>query len=266
MALSYVGQCSAQQNRLIRALPLVTQQQLVDRLECVRLTARQILNRSDEPITYVYFPYDAVLSVLIAMEDGATVEGAVIGNQGIVGLSVFLGGDTATDEVAVQISGSAGRMSASTFRDLVSTNAPLQEVLYRYALALMYELARTAGCNRLHSVRQRCARRLLVGRDLAGNAGYALTHETLANLLGVRRASVTEAAEALQQAGMIEYRRGWINIVDPLALETAACEDYRSVRSTYEQIGPDRSSASSGASRWLRYESTGRASVRLTRP
>lgn len=137
----------------------------------------------------------------------------------MIGLGVVLGEAFSTAEGAVHISGAAGRVPARTFRALVRDSQTARSVVYQYALAIMQDLARTAGCNQVHSVRQRCARRLLMGRDLAGTAGYPLRGETLANLLGVQRASVSQAAEALRQTSIIEYRRGWIHIIDARALE-----------------------------------------------
>ena len=231
---------AAQQNRLIRALPAAEQDQLTDQLETVHLAAGQILNQPDERVHQVYFPYDAVASVLVTMHDGTAIEGAVVGNQGMIGLGVFLGSQTAVDEVDVQIAGLAGRMPTASFRSLAFKSQSLQHLLHRYALALIHDLARTAGCNQLHSVRQRLARRLLLGRDLVGHTGYAATHESLANLLGVRRASVSEVAEEFLAQGVIRYRRGWVEILDPAGLERAACTDYRFCKDRYDEIFPDR--------------------------
>jgi CRP-like cAMP-binding protein len=184
----------------------------------------------------VYFPRDAVLAILVPMDDGDAVEGATIGNEGMVGLPLFFGDTTSTLELAVLIPGHAARMSATEFeRDIVS-NPALQTPLQHYALALLNQLARTAACNRIHSVEQRCARWLLMSRDRTGRDTFAVTHETLAAVLGVRRASVTEAAMSLQSGGMITYRRGVVTIRQPKDLEEVACEDYRLSRDGYDQI------------------------------
>ena len=224
------------ENRLIAALPVVHRQRFSSHIDHVQLTAGQILAQPDEPIRFVYFPQGALASLLVTMQDGSAIEGAAIGNQGTTGMPIFLADGIATEEITVQIPGAAARISANIFRTLVGESAPLRASLQRYALALMNHLARTAGCNRLHSVRQRCARWLLTASDLVNAQGYPLTHEALANLLGVRRASVTEAAETLKQDGLIDYHRGWINILDADALEGAACEDYKLIKTGYDHI------------------------------
>jgi CRP-like cAMP-binding protein len=194
-------------------------------LETVRLEAQQVLAVPDEPIRYVYFPRDAVVSLLVPMEDGSAVEGATIGNEGIVGLEVFLG-VRAMEEILVQVSGEAARMRADDFRAVLVRSCELQKLLQRYTLTLMTQLARTAECNQVHSVEQRVARWLLMCRDRACRETFPLTHECLASLLGVRRASISVAAEALRDAGMIVYQRGSISILDVERLKAAACQDY----------------------------------------
>ncbi len=200
----------------------------------VLLRARHLLAAPGEPIEYVYFPRDSVISLLVPMQDGTTVEGATIGNEGLIGLQVFLGNGKATEDVVVQIAGSAVRMPANAFREFVRNHPPLAALLGRYTLALMNQLARTAGCNRLHNVDQRCARWLLMTHDRVGDDTFALTHELLASTLGVRRASVTEAAGGFQRAGLIAYRFGKITIRNRPGLEAVACEDYRLTRAAYD--------------------------------
>jgi CRP-like cAMP-binding protein len=224
--------CPPEQNRLLGALPSQQLLQLATELVPVRLEAQQTLAFPDEPILHIYFPRDAVISLLVTMEDGKAVEGASVGNEGLVGLQVFLGDGTATDEVVVQIAGEAARMRVSAFRAAVERSGEFQALLQHYTLGMMKQLARTAGCNRLHSVEERCARWLLMGRERVGRDTFPLTHAGLASLLGVRRASVTEAAGVLQGQGLIEYHRGSITIRDPQRLEAAACEDYRLSRYT----------------------------------
>jgi CRP-like cAMP-binding protein len=202
----------------------------------VRLDAKQVLAAPEEPVRYVYFPRDAVLSLVVPMEDGTAVEGAILGNEGVVGLQVFLGEGAAMEEIVVQVPGEAARMRANDFRVALASNCELQMLLHRYSLALMTQLARTAGCNRLHSVEKRVARSLLMCRDRAGRGTFPLTHECLASLLGVRRASVSVAAEALQNAGVIGYRRGTITIRDVERLEAASCEDYLLCRAGYDHV------------------------------
>jgi CRP-like cAMP-binding protein len=226
---------SVDKNRLLAALPAEEYQRLAPYLEVVHLEAKHVLASPEQPIHHVYFPRDAVISVLVPMEDGSAAEGATIGNEGMVGLSVFLGDSTANEEIVPAVAGEALRMRASIFRDLVKQAPALQSVLHRYTLALLHHIGRTAGCNRVHPVDQRCARLLLMSRDRVGRDTFAMTHEFLATVLAVRRASVTEAAGMLQQAGCIEYHRGHVTIRDPRALEDAACEDYRLAREAYDR-------------------------------
>ena len=226
----------ATQNRLLAALPAEDYESLRGDLSMVQLKSREHIAFPDESIDRVYFPRNAVLSMLVLMEDGRSVESAAVGNEGLIGLEVFLGDGLARDEIIVQIAGDALSMSATAFRAAVARSVALQQLLQRYSLALMNQLARTAGCNRVHSVDARCARWLLMSQDRVGRDQFQLTHEFLAKMLGVRRASVSQAAELLQRAGLIEYRQGWIHIVDRNGLEAAACEDYRLTRLAYDQL------------------------------
>jgi CRP-like cAMP-binding protein len=234
--LRAVNSASPERNRLLMALPPEWQAQHARDLEAVVLTAQQVLAFPDEPIEHVHFPRTAVVSLLVPMEDGTAIEGATVGNEGMLGLQVFLGEGTAREEIVVQIAGDAARMRVSDFRQAVATSAGVRRTLSNYTLALMNQFARTAGCNRLHSVTERCIRWLLMSRDRAGTETFPLTHESLAALLGVRRASVTQAAGSLQRAGLIEYHHGTIRILDGLGLEAAACEDYRLSREAYDRI------------------------------
>ena len=225
-----------EQNRLLAALPEDEYERLLPHLDSVRLPVNKTLAARNEPIQHVYFLRDAVVAMVVPMEDGRTIECATVGNEGMVGLEVFLGDGTAAEDVLIQIPGSAGRVSVAAFKELVLRSAPLQKFLQNYTLALINQLARTAGCNRVHRVEQRCARWLLMSHDRVGENIFPLTHEALAGLLGVRRASVTEAAKMLQRGGLIRYRRGRITILDRDRLEAASCEDYRECRETYNRI------------------------------
>jgi CRP-like cAMP-binding protein len=190
----------------------------------------------DDPIEYVYFPRTAVLSMLVRMEEGKSAEGATLGNEGLIGVQLFLGGGEASEETVVEIGGQAARVRSTIFRQAIERSVMLRMLLQRYALALMNQLAWTSACNRLHSVDERCARWLLMSRDRVGQNAFPLTHERLALILGVRRASVTVAAAALHRAGVIDYHRGWVTILDSHRLESAACEDYRHSRDGYERM------------------------------
>jgi CRP-like cAMP-binding protein len=225
-----------QQNRFLSALPSSQLAGIASQLDPVRLESKQVLAVPEETIRDIYFPVDTVVSLLVPMQEGKAVEGATVGNEGLVGLQAFLGGGAATEEIVVQIPGQAGRMHAADFRAALAHSFPLQTLLKQYTLALMNQLARTAGCNKVHPVEARCARWLLMCRDRVGRDTFPLTHESLASLLGVRRASVTETAGALQEAGIIHYHRGTLTILDPQRLEAAACEDYRLSKAAYDEL------------------------------
>jgi hypothetical protein len=185
---------------------------------------------------YVYFPRGAVISILVPMADGQSVEGATVGWEGLAGLPVFLGDDSAPEEVICQVSGPGARMPADRFQAAFERSAVLDRLLRRYTLALMGQLTRTAGCNRVHPVEERCARWLLMTADRVGADEFPLTQEFLSAMLGVRRPSVTVAAGLLQHAGLIRYRRGIVSIVDRVGLEESACEDYRLTSEIYERF------------------------------
>jgi CRP-like cAMP-binding protein len=225
-----------ERNRLLLGLPADQYVRLAADFEVVRLNVRQVLSVPDQTIQYVYFPRDAVITLLVPMENGTGIEGATVGNEGMIGLHVALGAATATEEVVVQIAGDAVQMGQADFRQALEYNPLLNRVVSRYTLALMTQFARTAACNRLHSVRQRCARWLMMSRDRMGRDSFAMTHEALALLLGARRASVSEVAEDLRRTGVIGYRRGLVTILDAEALQAVACEDYRFIRDAYNQI------------------------------
>jgi CRP-like cAMP-binding protein len=199
-----------ERNRLLGSLPADHYTRLAPSLEVVRLGARQVLSIPGQTIEHVYFPRDAVVTLLVPMENGTGIEGATVGNEGLIGLQIALGAVTATEEVVVQIEGDAVQVSRIDFRQALESSPPLRGVVSRYTLALMTQFARTAACNRLHSVRQRCARWLLMSRDRVGHDTFAVTHEGLALLLGARRASISEVAEDLRRTGIIEYRRGLV--------------------------------------------------------
>jgi len=225
-----------ERNRLLAALPAPDYELMLAYLETVELPAQHVLAWPEQPIEYVYFPRDGLVSVLVPMESGKSVEGAVVGNEGIVGLQAFLGDGVAREELVQITAGQAARLPVSVFRETVKRSRTLQTLLSRYALALITHMARTAGCNRVHSVEQRLARLLLMIGDRTGRKELALTHDLLAGMLGARRASVTEAFGVLADAGLIDYRRGQLTVKERLGLEAAACEDYRLSRDAFERM------------------------------
>jgi CRP-like cAMP-binding protein len=225
-----------ERNRLLAALPHADYAVLAPHLADVSIPHRQALAMRGQPLQHVYFPRGAVLSVLVDMDDGQAVEGATIGHEGMLGLAVLLGDGIATENAVCQVSGQAACIDAQAFRAACKESARLREVLYRYTLALMGQMARTAGCNRVHPIEERLARWLLMTHDRVGADRFELTHEFIAAMLGVRRPSVTVAAGILQQAGLIDYRRGRLHILDRARLQEAACEDYRRTEGLYEGL------------------------------
>jgi CRP-like cAMP-binding protein len=226
----------AERNRLLAALPAQELRELANRLETVQLHARQVLVSLDRPVRDIHFPRDAVASVVVAMEDGATIEGANIGNEGLIGLEGVLGDGTSTEDVVVQIPGEAVRIGISDFRAAVERSTVIQQLVHEYTLALINQLARTAACNQMHCVEERVARLLLMSQDRVGRDDFPLTHEFLGIMLGVRRASVSTAAETMRRAGLIEYHRGQITIRDRDRLEELACEDYVANREVEDRL------------------------------
>jgi CRP-like cAMP-binding protein len=220
-------------NRLLAALPPAEYARLAPHLETVALTLKQVLYAPDAPITHVYFPTEGVVSLVHGTAGGQTVEVATVGNEGMVGLPVFLGLESTPGQAFVQIVGAAQRMPAATFRREVQVGTPLHALLHRYTQALMVQMAQNIACNRLHPITARCARWLAMTRDRVMSNTFELTQEFLGQMLGTRRAAVGEAASALQEAGLIRYVRGAITVLDRAGLEAAACECYAIIRAQY---------------------------------
>jgi len=187
-------------------------------------------------LEHIYFPTNAVVSLLYTMEDGSTAEMGLTGNDGVVGIALFLGGDTTPNRAVVQIAGDAFKMQARILREEFARGGPLQRVLLRYTQALITQISQTAVCNRLHSVEKRLCRWLLLCHDLVESERLEMTQEFISNMLGGRRESVTVAAGHLQDAGLIHYSRGHIAILDRKGLEAAACECYAIVRGEFDRL------------------------------
>ena len=230
---------AAERNQLLRTLPPPTYAALLPDLEPVELTRGQVLWRHDAPIRGVYFPRTAVTSLLTPLADEAPVESATVGYEGLVGVPVVLGADTTHTHALAQIPGEAARVDAGRFRAWLAGADGATALFLRYAQALLEQTAQSVACNRRHELEERCARWLLATRDRVGADSFPLTHDFLAAMLGVRRATVTVAAGMLQQAGLIKYSRGKVTILDPEGLEDASCECYGVVRAQHARLlGP----------------------------
>src|ERR687887_319626 len=228
------------QNRLLRALSPAARQPLLPALELVALGLRERLIEPEVPIPFVYFPLHGVVSLVRTLGDGTQIEVVAIGNEGLIGLPLVLDANTIPLTAFVQIEGEALRMEAEVFgRLLREGTGTLSHLLYRYSQALFNQLAQHLVCNRRHRIAQRCARWLLLTHDRVGRDEFPLTHEFLALMLGVRRASVTEVAGRLQKAGLIHYRLGRMRVLDRAGLEAASCECYGVIKQEYDRLlGP----------------------------
>ena len=222
-------------NHLLDALPAAEWARWRPRLEQVDLALGQVLSEEGHTPTFAFFPTTAVVSLISTTQDGDSAEFAVVGNDGVVGISLVMGGHSMPGNAVVQSAGRAWRMRAQAIRDEAAQAGPALELLLRYTQSLMAQVAETAACNRHHTVDQLLCRRLLLGLDRAPNAALVMTHELLANLLGVRRESVTAAAMRLAQAGAIRYRRGHIDVLDRAWLEQGAASRERQSRPQPQQ-------------------------------
>jgi CRP-like cAMP-binding protein len=227
-------------NHLLDAVPSREFKRIVPHLEHVSLTFRTVLHEPDQTISYLYFPTSGMLSLLSARdENGRGMEIAVVGREGVAGLPVLLGTGTMFAQSMVQVPGEALRIPANKFRALVSRDSKMHELLLRYIHVFLTQLAQGVACNALHPVEKRLCRWLLTVHDRATNSRFPVTHEFLASMLGVRRASVTEAARRLRQAGMIRYGGGQLTVLDRRGLERAVCGCYQVVRTAVNRMLSD---------------------------
>lgn len=224
------------ENQLLAALPASEYQRLLPHLELVSLPLRKVLYEVDEPIEYVYFPNHAIASLVSIMEDGSTVEIGLVGNEGMVGLPVILGGKTTNNQAFVQMADGGMRMKASLLKTEFNRGGPLQTLLLLYTQALYTQVSQSAACNRLHCLEERLARWLLSVQDRVQSNEFPLTQEFISQMLGTRRAGVTVAAGILSQAGIIRYTRGRITILNHEALKAASCECYGLIKSEFERL------------------------------
>ena len=226
------------QNRLLAALPDAVYQRLRPGLEPVTLKLGEIIYETDTPLAHVYFPTDSIVSLLYVMKDGRSAEISLVGNEGLVGVALFMGGGTTPSRALVQSNGHAYRLPAKDLQEEFALGAELQHLLLRYTQALLTQMAQTAVCNRHHSVEKQLCRWLLLSLDRLPTNTLSMTQELIANMLGVRREGVTEAAGKLQDAGLILYGRGRITVVDRPGLEAQVCECYGVVRREFERLLP----------------------------
>jgi CRP-like cAMP-binding protein len=228
------------QNHLISAMPEADRQVILPHLELVELPLGKILYESGHVFTNVYFPTTAIVSLLYVLENGASAEIAVVGNEGVVGIALFMGGESMPNRALVQSGGYAYRLNGQMLNQQFNRSGAVQHLLMRYTLALLSQMAQTAVCNRHHTVDQQLCRWLLLSLDRLGGASeLCMTQELIADMLGVRREGVTEAAGKLQAAGLIRYSRGKITLLDRPGLEARVCECYQVVRKEFKRLLPD---------------------------
>jgi CRP-like cAMP-binding protein len=226
------------ENKLIAALTERDRKRWLAQLEPAELRLGQALYESGDTMSHVYFPTTAIVSLLYVMESGSSAEIAVVGNEGLVGISLFMGGESTTSRAVVQSAGHAYRLASQEIKQECKRPAILQ-LLLRYTQALITQMSQTAVCNRLHTLDQQLCRWLLLSRDRLQGNELVMTQELIANMLGVRRQGVTQAALKLQDAGLIRYARGHITVLDREGLERRTCECYTVVKNEYDRLLPE---------------------------
>jgi CRP-like cAMP-binding protein len=237
----HFGAHSPKQNQLLAALPDEDYERLLTQLEPVEMKRGEPLYTSDVQKGHVYFLASSIVSLLYITQEGASTEIAVIGNEGLVGISLVMGGATSQNRTVVKTSGYGYRLKQSVIKNEFKHCDSLQKMLMRYIQALMAQMTQTAACNRHHTIEQQFCRCLLSTLDRTQSNEVSMTQEFIANILGVRRESVTEAAKKLQNAGLIHYSRGHIQVVDRKGLESEVCECYSVVKNEYDRLLTDHS-------------------------
>lgn len=225
-------------NRLLCELPDEVKQRIFPHLELVELKLGQIISEAGSKLRYVYFPIDAIISLLYVMENGSSAEIAVVGNDGMVGVALFMGGESTTSRAVVQSAGFSYRLFGQRLKDEFNRHGALLHLLLRYSQVLLTQMAQTAVCNRHHTIEQQLCRWLLLSIDRLPNDHLLMTQELIANMLGVRREGVTDAAGKLQRMGIINYSRGHIEVINRPLLEKTCCECYSVVRQESERLMP----------------------------
>jgi CRP-like cAMP-binding protein len=227
-------------NHLLAALPDAEWARWQPQLEWVAMPLGQVLYESGRTLSHVYFPTTAIVSLLYVMENGASAEIAVVGREGVVGISLFMGGESTPSRAVVQSAGEGWRLRASAIKDEFNRSHPVMHLLLRYTQALITQMSQTAVCNRHHSLDQQLCRWLLLSLDRLPGSDLLMTQELIANMLGVRREGVTEAALKLQKMGLIRYARGHITVLDRPGLAARTCECYEVVKKEYDRLLPER--------------------------
>ena len=227
-----------QQNRLLAALPSPDRERIYPHLKLIPTPLAEVIYEPGEVLRYVYFPTDSIVSLMYTTADGAAAEIAMVGNEGLIGIAIFMGGGTTPSRAVVQSAGSAYRLTAQELKKEFDRNGETQRLLLRYTQALITQMAQTAVCNRHHSVDQQLCRWLLLFLDRLSSNRLTMTQELIANMLGVRREGVTEAAGKLQKLGVIRYTRGQIAVLDRPKLERLCCECYAVVKKETDRLVP----------------------------
>jgi CRP-like cAMP-binding protein len=227
---------SPEQNQLLAAFPDGVRKRISPQLKLVELRLGDVINESDQFLEYVYFPTSGIISILYVLENGASAEIAVVGFEGMVGVAVFMGGESTPNRAVVQSAGAAYRMPAAELTGVFNAHYEVRALMLRFIQALISQMSQTAVCNRHHSIDQQLCRWLLMSLDRLGGERLNMTQELIANMLGVRREGVTEAAGKLQNLGVIQYQRGHITVIDRPALEALSCECYGVVKRETERL------------------------------
>jgi CRP-like cAMP-binding protein len=237
--IGMVTPSEVKENRLLACLPADELKHWLPLLEPVDLPLGMVLYESGRLLSHVYFPTTAIVSLLYVMENGDSAEIAVVGREGVVGISLFMGGESTPSRAVVQSAGLGYRLCAKSIKEAFSRNVAVMHLLLRYTQALITQMAQTAVCNRHHTLDKQLCRWLLLSMDRLQGDELVMTQELIANMLGVRREGVTEAALKLQAAGLIQYARGHITVLDRPGLEARTCECYAVVKNEYDRLLPD---------------------------
>ena len=230
---------STTQNHILAAFPTVEYDRISAALELVDMPLAEVLSESGDRLQHVYFPTTSIVSLQYILESGATAEIAVVGNEGLVGISLFMGGNTTLSRAVVRSAGHGYRLPVALLHAEFNRAGPVLRILLRYTQALITQMAQTAVCNRHHSVEQQLCRALLLSLDRLSTMSLTMTQELIAGMLGVRREGVTEAAGNLQRSGLIRYSRGHIDVLDRAGLEQTVCECYRVVKVEFDRLMSD---------------------------